>query len=64
MNSLLPNVGYLRKHPYRTCTPSFRKYTHLTSKLQEHTLRTMTKREKAEVSLTGEWDLCLLSVMS
>lgn len=37
MNSLLPNVGYLRKHPYRTCTPSFRKYTHLTSKSQERT---------------------------
>lgn len=45
MNSLLPNVGYLRKHPYRTCTPSFRKYTHLTSKLQEHTRRTMTKEK-------------------
>ena len=30
-------MGRMRKHLYRTCTPSFRKYTYLTSKSQECT---------------------------
>ena len=60
MNSLLPRMGSIRKLQFRPCTHSLRKYTYLTPKSQEPP---PYDDEKAEVSLTGEWDLCLL-VMS
>ena len=60
MNSLLPRKGRIRKLQFRPYTHSLRKYTYLTSKSQEPP---PCDDEKAEVSLTGEWGLCLL-VMS